>query len=63
VIGGFFYAVRHLGLRDQRVLGPTETQMQRILQKLRNDPIMRLIVETEGVNLIPLNNVDLVPAA
>jgi hypothetical protein len=60
VIAGFYYAVHHLALKDQMVLGPTETQTQRIMQKLRNDPIMRLIIETEGVNLIPLNNIDLV---
>lgn len=63
VIAGFFYAVRHLGLTDQMVLGHTESQTRRIMQKLHNDPIMRLIVESEGVNLIPLNNVDLLAPA
>lgn len=59
VIAGFYYGVRHLGLRDQMVLGYDAAQTARIMAKLRNDPLMRLIIETHDVNLIPLNQVDL----
>ncbi|MBC7890930.1 MAG: hypothetical protein H7Y12_01840, partial [Sphingobacteriaceae bacterium] len=60
VIAGFFYAVAHLGLTDQMVLGYDHSQTQRMLRKIHNDPILRLVVEKYGVTLLPLNHVDLV---
>ncbi len=62
VIAGFYYGVRILGLRDQMVLGYDAAQTGRIMAKLRHDPLMRLIIETCDVNLIPLNQVELPPA-
>lgn len=62
VIAGFYYGVRHLGLRDQMVVGYDAPQTARIMAKLRNDPLMRLIVESHDVNLIPLNQVDIASA-
>jgi hypothetical protein len=59
VIGGFFFAVKYLGLTDQMVMGYDEAQTQRILQKIKNDPIMSMIVKKFNVNLIPVNQVDL----
>jgi hypothetical protein len=61
VIAGFYYAVRHLGLTDQMVMGYDASQTARIIQKIHNDPIMNMIVRKFGVNLIPLNHVDLMP--
>ncbi|HEX6890677.1 MAG TPA: hypothetical protein VF141_08290 [Chryseolinea sp.] len=58
VIAGFFYAVKHLGLIDQMVMGYDANQTTRILQKIGNDPIMNMIVKKFKVNLIPLNTVD-----
>ena len=58
VIAGFFYAVKHLGLIDQMVMGYDQAQTNRILNKIKNDPIMNMIVEKFKVNLIPVNHVD-----
>lgn len=55
VIAGFFFAVKSLGLKDQMVMGGTEAQTERILQKIQNDPIMSLIVRKFEVNLIPIS--------
>ncbi|NOT74381.1 MAG: hypothetical protein HOP08_05585 [Cyclobacteriaceae bacterium] len=58
VIAGFFYAVKHLGLTDQMVMGYDAQQTSRILLKIKNDPIMNMIVKKFNVNLIPVNHVD-----
>jgi len=60
VIAGFYYAVRHLGLTDQMVMGYDENQTTRIIQKIGNDPIMNMIVKKFHVNLIQLNLVDFI---
>lgn len=59
MIGGFFYAVKHLGLLDQMVMGETAAQTARIMQKLHRDPLMDLIIRRYKVNLIPINQVEL----
>ena len=41
------------------VMGYDAAQTSRILLKIKHDPIMNLIVNTFGVNLIPINQVDL----
>ncbi|CAN5338055.1 hypothetical protein BH10BAC4_BH10BAC4_22250 [soil metagenome] len=58
VIAGFFYAVKHLGLTDQMVMGYDAQQTGRILLKIKHDPIMNMIVKKFNVNLIPVNHVD-----
>lgn len=58
VIAGFFYSVKHLGLTDQMVMGYDKNQTSRIIQKVKNDPIMNMIVKKFNVNLIPVNHVD-----
>jgi hypothetical protein len=58
VIGGFFYAVKHLGLKDQMVMGYDSNQTGRIMQKISNDPLMSMIIRKFDVNLIPINQVD-----
>ncbi len=58
VIAGFFFAVKHLKLTDQMVMGYDSKQTGRIMQKIKNDPIMNMIVKKFGVNLIPVNQVD-----
>jgi hypothetical protein len=55
VIAGFFYAVKHLKLIDQLVMGYDENQTNRMIQKVKNDPLMNMIVKKFGVNLIPIN--------
>jgi hypothetical protein len=58
VIAGFFFAVKHLKLTDQIVMGYDAKQTGRIMQKIKNDPIMNMIVTKFNVNLIPVNQVD-----
>ncbi|MCU0433318.1 MAG: hypothetical protein MUC87_07690 [Bacteroidia bacterium] len=58
VICGFFYAVKHLHLTDQMVMGYDEIQTERIVKKIENDPLMNMIVKHFGVNLISINQVD-----
>ncbi len=58
VIAGFFYAVKHLALTDQMVMGYDSNQTGRIIQKIKNDPIMNMIVNKFKVNLIPVNQVE-----
>ena len=60
VIAGFYYSVKHLGLTDQMIMGYDESQTNRILQKIKNDLLMSLIVKKFNVNLIPLNQLNLV---
>ena len=59
VIAGFFYAVKHLNLKDQMVMGFDANQTSRIIQKIKNDPIMNMIVDKFGVNLIAINQKEL----
>jgi hypothetical protein len=60
VIAGFFFAVKHLGLTDQMVMGYDFNQTGRIVQKIKNDPLMSMIVRKFNVNLIAINQVDFV---
>jgi len=59
VIAGFFYAVKHLNLLDQMVMGYDTAQTSRIMQKIKNDPLMNMFVKKFDVNLIPINQVEL----
>jgi hypothetical protein len=58
VIAGFYYAVKILGLTDQMVMGYDANQTGRIVQKVKNDPLMNMIVRKFNVNLIPINQID-----
>lgn len=59
VIAGFYYAVKHLELQDQMIMGHDQSQTNRIVQKIHRDPLMNLIVNKLEVNLIPINHVDI----
>ena len=59
VIAGFYYAVKHLRLIDQMVMGFDKDQTTRIMQKIKNDPLMNLFVKKFKVKLIPINHIDL----
>lgn len=54
VIAGFFYCVSKLGLTDQMVMGYDAEQTQRMIAKIKNDPIMNLIVHKYDVSLLPV---------
>ena len=41
------------------VMGYDAAQTSRIMQKIKNDPIMNMMVTKFGVNLMPVNMVDL----
>lgn len=58
VIAGFYYSVKHLKLIDQMVMGYDANQTGRIMQKIKNDPLMNMIVQKFNVNLIPINQMD-----
>ena len=59
VIAGFFFALKHLNLLDQMIMGYDANQTGRIMQKIKNDPLMNMMVQKFGVNLIPINQVDI----
>ncbi len=59
VIAGFYYAVKHLHLLDQMVMGYDTAQTSRMMEKIKNDPLMNMFVKKFNVNLIPINHVDL----
>ena len=59
VIAGFFFAVKHLKLIDQMVMGYDKEQTTRIMQKIANDPLMNMFVKKFKVKLIPINHIDL----
>ena len=61
VIAGFYYSVHYLKLTDQMVMGYDPQQTDRIMAKIENDPLMNLIVKKYNVNLIPVNQVDVIP--
>jgi hypothetical protein len=63
VIAGFFYSVSKLGLTDQMVMGFDKAQTDRMILKIKNDPIMNLIVNRYKVNLIPVNHSELIAEA
>src|SRR5688572_173618 len=42
VIAGFFFSVKHLNLLDQLVMGYDTAQTTRIMQKIKNDPLMNM---------------------
>lgn len=54
IIAGFFYSVKYLKVTDYLVYGGDEAQTKRMLAKIDNDPIMRLVVGEYGVNLVPV---------
>lgn len=60
VIAGFYFSIKHLNLLDQMVMGYDAAQTGRIMQKIKNDPLMNMFVKKFKVNLIPINHVDLV---
>ena len=59
VIAGFYFSIKHLRLQDQLVMGYDKAQTTRIMQKIKNDPLMNMFVKKFDVNLIPINHVDL----
>jgi hypothetical protein len=59
VIAGFYFSVKHLHLLDQLVMGYNAAQTNRMIQKIKNDPLMNMFVKKFNVNLIPINQVDL----
>ncbi|WP_276365387.1 hypothetical protein [Chryseolinea sp. H1M3-3] len=59
VIAGFYFAVKYLKLSDQMVMGYDTAQTTRIMQKIKNDPLMNMFVKKFDVNLIPINHIDL----
>ncbi len=55
VIGGFFFAVKHLGLKEWMIMGNTPEQTGRMMRKLKNDPIIKLVTEKYGVTWLPIS--------
>jgi hypothetical protein len=59
VIAGFYYSIKYLNLTDQMVRGYNTPQTSRMIQKIKNDPLMNMFVKKFNVNLIPINHIDL----
>jgi hypothetical protein len=59
VIAGFYYSVKYLNLTDQMVMGYDMAQTTRMMQKIKNDPLMNMFVKKFKINLIPINHNDL----
>lgn len=59
VIAGFYYSIKYLNLIDQMVMGYDTPQTTRMMQKIKNDPLMNMFVKKFNVNLIPINHIDL----
>ena len=59
VIAGFYYSVKYLNLTDQMVMGYDMAQTTRMMQKIKNDPLMNMFVKKFKINLIPINHSDL----
>lgn len=54
VITGLYFSAQKLGVKEYLVLGADEAQTRRMLTKVENDPLMKLVVDSCGVNLIPV---------
>jgi hypothetical protein len=52
-IAGLFYSVQTLGLRQYLVMGTSDRQVERMLEKLARDPLASLVVEHFRVALTP----------
>jgi len=59
VIGGFYFAVKHLQLHEWMVVGNTQEQTNRMIKKLSNDPIIGLIKDRYNVKWMPIVASDL----
>ena len=59
IIAGFYYSAEKLGVKNYVVLGADEFQTKRMLEKIENDPLMKLVVEACGVTFIPVLVADL----
>lgn len=57
-IGGFYYSIKYLNLKEYMVMGYDEEQTKRIIRKLYNDPIMNCIIAKFNVKIIPVNQTD-----
>lgn len=59
-IGGFYYSLKYLHLKDYMVMGYDQEQTTRIIRKMNNDPIMNCIMKKFKVEIIPVNQTDMV---
>ena len=59
IIAGFYYSAKALGVTNYVVLGTDEFQTNRMLEKIANDPLMKLVVDSCGVTFIPITVADL----
>ncbi|MFH1094835.1 MAG: hypothetical protein V1728_01315 [Candidatus Micrarchaeota archaeon] len=53
-IMSFYYGVRHLGLKDWVVVGRNQNEVDMIIARIRNDPLMDYISKAYAVNLVPI---------
>lgn len=58
-IGGFYFSLKYLNLKEYMVMGHDQEQTNRIMRKLYNDPIMNCIIKKFDINLLPVNQTDL----
>lgn len=58
-IGGFYYSIKYLHLKEYIVMGYDDEQTKRIMLKLHNDPIMNCIIKKFDVELIAVSQTDI----
>ena len=49
IIAGFYFSIKYLGLTNHIILGDTNEEAERMIQKILNDPIMNLIAKKFNV--------------
>jgi len=55
-IVGFYYAVKHLGLKDWIVLGRDERETSLMVARVHNDPLISYVIQAHGVKLHPYSH-------
>ncbi len=53
-IMSFYYGVRHLGLKEWVVIGRNQSEVDMVMARIKNDPLMDYIQKTYDVKLIPI---------
>ena len=54
-VAGFFYGVKHLGLKTWIIMGRTLEESDKMQERILNDPLMGYIVNEFEVDLVPMD--------
>ncbi len=53
-IMSFYYGVRHLGLKEWVVVGRNQSEVDMVIARIKNDPLMDYIQKSNDVKLVPV---------